>query len=421
MRRQLGSDAALIPDILASQQWDGWRSGSSAPHEFFGVRGHWRTYGCTVAGPVAAAYRRNQSAAKPPRRRDQMIDMRCRLAWTCFAAVGAWMLAGNSLAMAQECQNRGQLDTLYCDENNDLVADVPTDPKKLKDPATLVFAYTPVEDPAVYQNIFKPFTEFLAQCTGKRVVYYPVQSNAAEIEAMRSGRLHVAGFSTGPTGFAVNMAGAVPFAAKGTEQGPQGYRLLAIVKASSPYQKLSDLKGKRVAHTSPSSNSGNLAPLVLYPPEGLRPNEDYKPLMSGGHDKSALGVLAGDFDMAGVASDVFDRMVARGTLKADDFRIIFTSPLFPTSSFAHAHDLNPDLARKIRACFFAFGFPPSMQKEFNGDDRFFPITYKETWKVVREIAEASGTPYNKAAYEAESKREAEALAKKQQQQPAAKQ
>ena len=55
-----------------------------------------------------------------------------------------------------------------------------------------------------------------------------------------------------------------------------------------------------------------------------------------------------------------------------------------------------------------------MRKEFNGDDRFFPITYKETWKVVREIAEGSGTPYNKAAYEAEAKREAEALAKKQQ-------
>ena len=45
-----------------------------------------------------------------------------------------------------------------------------------------------------------------------------------------------------------------------------------------------------------------------------------------------------------------------------------------------------------------------MQKEFNGDDRFFPITYKETWKVVREIAEGSGTPYNKAAYEATAKK-----------------
>jgi hypothetical protein len=26
----------------------------------------------------------------------------------------------------QECKNRGQLDELYCDEDNDLVADVPS-------------------------------------------------------------------------------------------------------------------------------------------------------------------------------------------------------------------------------------------------------------------------------------------------------
>jgi phosphonate transport system substrate-binding protein len=327
--------------------------------------------------------------------------------------------AGAAFAQANDCKNRGQLDTLYCDEDGDLVADTPKDPKQWRDPSALVFAYTPVEDPAVYQNAFKPFTEYLAQCTGKRVVYYPVNSNSAEIEAMRSGRLHVAGFSTGPTGFAVNMAGAVPFAAKGTEKGVQGYHLISLVKASSPYQKLSDLKGKRVAHTAPSSNSGNLAPLVLYPPEGLKPNEDYKPLWSGGHDKSALGVLSGDYDMGGVASDVFERMVERGTIKKEDFRIIYTSPLFPTSSFAYAHDLKPDLAKKILQCFYDFRFPPSMVKEFNGDDRFFPITYKDAWKVVRDIAEGSGTPYNKAAYEAESKREAEALAKKQQQQPPA--
>src|SRR5262249_40222564 len=108
----------------------------------------------------------------------------------------------------------------------------------------------------------------------------------------------------------------------------------------------------------------------------------------------------------------------RGMLPADGFRVIFTSPLFPTTSFAHAHDLHPELARKIRACFFAFGFPPAMQKEFNGDDRFFPITYKDTWKVVRQIAEASGTRYNKAGYEARASRPADAPATAQQQQPA---
>ena len=160
---------------------------------------------------------------------------------------------------------------------------------------------------------------------------------------------------------------------------------------------------------------------MLYPQQGLKPSDDYKILWSGGHDKTALGVLSGDYDMGGVASDVFERMVTRGALKNEDFRIIYKSPIFPTSSFAYAHDLKPDLAKKLTECFFAFRFPESMQKEFNGDDRFFPITYKETWKVVREIAEGSGTPYNKAAYDAETKREAEALAKKQQQQAPAKQ
>ena len=317
-----------------------------------------------------------------------------------------------SVQAQEACSNRGELDTLYCDANKDLVADVPADPKKWRDPSTLVWAYTPVEDPAVYANIFKPFTDHLEKCVGKRTVYYPVQSNSAEVEAMRSGRLHFAGFSTGPTGFAVNLAGAVPFAAKGLGDEVRGYNLVAVVKSSSPYQKLADLKGKKVAHTSPSSNSGNLAPRVLFAPEGLKTEEDYKPLMSGGHDKSVLGVGSGDYDMAAVASDVFDRMATRGTIKRDDFRVIYKSPVFPTSSFAHAHDLKPELAAKLRECFYSFRFTPAMTKEFNGDDRFLPITYSKDWKVVREVAEKSGTPYNRAAYDTEAKREADAAAKK---------
>jgi phosphonate transport system substrate-binding protein len=153
-----------------------------------------------------------------------MIDASRRFVWA--VAIIAYSVTGAATTLAQECKNRGQLDALYCDENNDLIADVPTDPTKLRDPATMTFSYTPVEDPAVYQKVFEPFTEFLAQCTGKPFVYYHGQSNSAEIQAMRSGSLHVAGFSTGPTGFAVNMAGAIPFAAKGTEKGLQGYHLL---------------------------------------------------------------------------------------------------------------------------------------------------------------------------------------------------
>jgi phosphonate transport system substrate-binding protein len=324
----------------------------------------------------------------------------------CFS-----LAACAAFAQADDCKNRGQLDTLYCDENKDLVADTPRDKGRWKNPSTLVFTYTPVEDAAVYETAFKPFLDYLAKCTSKRIVYFPVQSNAAEIEAMRAGRLHVGGFSTGPTGYAVNLAGAVPFAIKGTEKELQGYNLIMIVKKDSPYQKIADLKGKKVAHTSPSSNSGHLAPQVLFPPQGLVPDKDYKVLFSGGHGQTVKGVEAGDYDAGPVASDVFNRMASRGEIKADDFRVIYKSELFPTSSFAYAHDLAPDFAKQLTKCFYDYRFPPEMQKTFGGADRFFPITYQKDWAVVRKIAEETGTPFNRAAYEKESAREAAARQK----------
>ncbi|MEO8538016.1 MAG: phosphate/phosphite/phosphonate ABC transporter substrate-binding protein, partial [Betaproteobacteria bacterium] len=318
---------------------------------------------------------------------------------------------GSAVMAADACPNRGELDTMYCDANRDMVADAPTDPKKWKNPSTIVFTYTPVEDPAVYENIFKPFTAYLSQCLNKKVVFYQVQSNAAEIEAMRSGRLHVGGFSTGPTAFAVNLAGAVPFGIKGTEKEFQGYNLIVIVKAGSPYQTLSDLKGKKVAHTSPSSNSGHLAPLALFPKEGLTPDKDYKIVFSGKHDQSVLGVNSGDYDAAAVASDVFHRMASRGEVKEGDFRIIYRSQKFPTSSFAYAHDLEPKLVDKMLTCFYDYRFPAEMKKAFDGADRFFPINYQKHWDVVRAVAKGSGQGFDKAAYDKESRREAEAAAK----------
>ena len=313
---------------------------------------------------------------------------------------------------AQECKNRGDLDAMYCDENKDLVADTPKDTKKLTNPGTIVFTYTPVEDPAVYEKVFSPFTEALGKCLSKKVVFYQVQSNAAEIEAMRSGRLHVGGFSTGPTAFAVNLAGAVPFAVKGDAKEFQGYNLIVIVKKTSPFMKLADLKGKKVAHTAPSSNSGHMAPMSLFPAEGLAPEKDYKILFSGKHDQSVMGVNSGDYDAAAVASDVYHRMAGRGQVRQDDFRIIYKSQKFPTSSFAYAHDLEPLLAQKLVKCFYDYRFPPEMQKAFDGADRFFPVTFQKDWEVVRSVAEGSGEAFNRTNYDKQTAKEAEAAKKK---------
>lgn len=297
-------------------------------------------------------------------------------------------------AMAQDCPNHGQLDQMYCDADGDLVADAPTDPSKLLNPDTLVFAYTPVEDPAIYEDIWKPFLTHLETVTGKKVNFFAVQSNSAEVEAMRSGRLHIGGFSTGPTPFAVNLAGAVPFTIMGSEDGRFGYTLQVYANKNSGIEKMPDLKGKRIAHTSPTSNSGNQAPRALFPALGVTPDEDYEVTYSGSHDQSMLGVVAGDYDAAPVASEVVERMAARNLYDPDKVKLIWESKPFPTTSYTHAHNLDPALVEKIKEAFFSFDFKgTALGEEFKDVSKFIPITYKKDWEVIREIQKANGVEY----------------------------
>jgi len=319
---------------------------------------------------------------------------------TLVTLLAALAMALLPLGFAQDCANRGVLDVLYCDADGDLVADAPTDSSQWVDPPTLFFAYTPVEDPAIYEDIWDPFIEHLREVTGKDVRFFAVQSNSAEVEAMRSGRLHIAGFSTGPTPFAVNLAGSVPFAIMGSEEGRFGYTLQVYVRADSDIHSIADLKGKVVAHTAPTSNSGHQAPSALFPNQGVVPGEDYEIVFSGSHDNSLLGVVAGDYDAAPVASEVVERMAARGLYDPNDLRIIYETAAFPTTSYNYVYNLHPDLIEKIKEAFFSFDFVgTALGDEFEGLTQFVPIDYQSDWAIIREIQEANGVVYTPANLE----------------------
>ena len=293
------------------------------------------------------------------------------------------------------CKNRGDLDVRYCDDNGDLVADTPTDSSKWVNPDTLIFSYTPVEDPSVYENVFTEFMDYLAKNTGKKVKWYGAESYAAQVEAMRSGRLHVAGISTGPTVFGVNLAGYVPIAIMGKHDGRFGYRLQLITHKSTDIKKVSDLKGRKVAHVTPSSNSGNQAPRALFKSMGVVPDKDYKVMYSGKHDNSIMGVANKDYDAAPIASSVLDRMHDKGIVNKDDLRIIWQSKLFPTTSYGFAHNLHPDLKRQVTYAFLSFDWTgTALKKEFGKkSDRFISISFKDHWTDIRTIQKTNGTKY----------------------------
>jgi len=311
-----------------------------------------------------------------------------------FIAALAGAISMSAVASAQDCP-RGTLDKAYCDRDGDLVADAPTDPKQLVNPQTLIFSYTPVEDPAVYQKAWDGFVKHMEKITGKRVVFFPVQSNAAQLEAMRSGRLHVAGVNTGGNPIAVNCAGFVPFTMMAAKDGSFGYEMEIVVHADSSIKAPADLKGKKVAFTAPTSNSGYKAPsAILQADFGLEAKKDYEPVFSGKHDNSILAVINKDYESAAVANSVLSRMIERKVIDPTKLRSIYKSETFPTSGYGHAHNLNPKLVEKVKEAFFTFQWEGSaLKQEFKKEDRFIPITYKKDWNLIRKIDEATGVKY----------------------------
>ncbi len=312
-------------------------------------------------------------------------------------------------AIAEECKSRGDLDVLYCDANGDLTADPPKDPKRWKNPPSLLLSYSPQEDAATYEKMWSPYIDHMKSCTGRQVRFLQVHSSAATVEALRSGRIQFSLLSAGDTPFAVNIAGAVPFANHGTATGGiTTYHLIVVVRQDSTIKTMADLAGKRVAHVAASSNSGNLAPRALFPAEGVVPDKDYKVLYSGKHDNSISGVVNRDYDAAAVADDVLIRMVQRGVVKASDLRTIYTSKPFPAGSLAVAHDLDPTLRKKIEDCTFTFRFPLELSTAFRGPDRFMPLNYKRDFESVRRVALASGEVSSKTAPDKRAEQEAAA-------------
>jgi phosphonate transport system substrate-binding protein len=217
---------------------------------------------------------------------------------------------------------------------------------------------------------------------------------------MRAGRLHVAGFNTGSNPLAVNCAGFVPFTMMASKNDLFGYEMEIITYPGSGVTKIEDIKGKKLAFTSETSNSGFKAPSALLKDQfKLQAGKDYEAVFSGKHDNSILGVANKDYPAAAIANSVKARMIARDVIKPEAIEVIYKSQTFPTTGYGYVYNLKPELAAKVKDAFFSFNWEgTSLEKEFNKgqppQEKFMPINYKEYWQVVRDIDQAMGVSYN---------------------------
>lgn len=304
-----------------------------------------------------------------------------------FLVAALLAFVGASFALGQGCTQRGLLDPAYCDEDGDLVADLPAEEDRWADPATIVVSLGRVSDPEVRAAAWQPLLERLEAAIGRDVTLVEHRSAVAQIAAMRAGEVHVAAFGPQVVPFAVNLGGAVPFAVMANEEGGFGYRVRWYARAGSGIAGVEDVRGRLVAHVTAGSYSGNAAPTALLGILGLVAGIDYETTFTGSHQRSMLALAAGEVDVAVVESNAADRMVERRQVDADTLVVVHESGRIPTTAYVLAHDLHPDLANALRAAFLEARIDGEGMADLYGSAaaRFVAITYADDWEVMREI------------------------------------
>ncbi len=207
------------------------------------------------------------------------------------------------------------------------------------------------------------------------------------IEAVSTGKAQLAQVNPGLAAQLVTAGQPAPFGVPGNKASGvrNSYKLILITRVDSPYQTPRDLVGKKIAHTTPTSNSGNLAPRALFPALGLTPEKDYEVVFSNGHERSVMGVMHGFFPGAAVASDLYQRMIVKGDVKGSSIRTLWESPPFMTETWTMSKDVSPELQARVKKCSYSYNFSPNLRKQLPGNDTFLPINFDRDFATVMEV------------------------------------
>src|SRR5271165_4394672 len=154
----------------------------------------------------------------------------------------------------------------------------------------LVFAVVPAENATGTVDRWTPFVDYLSRELGTKVTLRVANDYAAIIEGQRAGNIHIAYY--GPASFSRARITGVQtdaFVIDVNSDGTKGYYSVFYVRATSPYQKIEDLKGKNLGLVDPNSTSGYNMPMFALDKLGIEAENYFgKVLVTGSHENAVI-------------------------------------------------------------------------------------------------------------------------------------
>ena len=252
----------------------------------------------------------------------------------------------------------------------------------------LVLALVPAENASGTIDRYKSLTEYLAKELGTKVTLRVAADYAAVIEGQKAGQIHLGNYGPGSYVLAHRVSGGTveAFTTNESQTGATGYFSVIWVKKDSPYQKLEDLKGKNLGLVDANSTSGNFAPRYFMSKAGIDVDGYFKTATyTGSHENAIIALSNGTVDGAtnwwnAPGDSNFDRMVKKGMVKGEDFRLLWKSEPLAGSPWAYLTTIPAEGRKAIADAFYNMHTkaPELVAKMSDGQDRkWVPVSHKD--------------------------------------------
>ena len=249
----------------------------------------------------------------------------------------------------------------------------------------IVIAVQPTETAATLSADAKQLSDHLARRLGRPIEIVFPTTYAGVIESLRFGHASIGFMSAWPAVLAQKHAGATVDLAEIREvvigqdkvEKPFYYSYY-VVRKDSPYTRLADLRGKKVAYPSNLSTSGYVAPLAKMVELGLIQSgpgkvADATPffgagnvLFSGGYQQGWEALKAGQVDVTVIAGDVSESLYREVLANT---KVIEAQGPIPSHSVVFSKELDAATRAQLTTALLELGSPelrPLMRKFISG-------------------------------------------------------
>lgn len=223
-------------------------------------------------------------------------------------------------------------------------------------PSQITIGFIPGDSPEKLKASGLKLAALLQEKTGVDVNIHISKDYQGLIEAMKQKKIDFAFFSAMTFVFAEKQAGAKVLLKKVWE-GPFYYSAL-VVKKSSKFKKVEDLKGKTIAFVDEKSGSGYLYPRMMLKKKGLDPQKFFKQtIFTGNHQSAVLAVVDGKADAAAIFSDSTDGKKSAWShfspKTLEQQKVLWLSEPIPNDPFAVRQDFYDKYPRIVHDVMFA--------------------------------------------------------------------